>query len=302
MDNLSNRLEWDFPATLKTADGKVLEYGTACVDLAGGSIDFKSDFVPMFAMGTPLQIVRTQDAIPTQIFHGQVYLSSEKLLRLVSVSDEVLPHAALAYPYDVKLAGQAEALLPGRRRLFGKRQPQRRRFDVWVYALTPTQIKFTCEEALTQGQYLTLWVNGPLCLQQVALEVDLAITFWEGAASSYRCKVMTLGEENRRQLEEYLRRVSLAVNKAFPPVGKAGRPALIAEGLAQSTPAPTVTKGLHDAIEPSILQRFAEAAAAQRSAQAGSDTQVVDAAKADAAKPNEDRAKEADATEEADGN
>ncbi len=68
----------DFPAILKTLEGKILEYGMGSVSEEEQSLDFRGEFVPLFKMGTQLEIVRVQDKIETQRFIGEVYLSSQK--------------------------------------------------------------------------------------------------------------------------------------------------------------------------------------------------------------------------------
>ena len=222
---MSSRIERDFPAVLKTPDGRVLEYGTAKASIQEGSVDFQSEFVPLFKMGTPLVIVRVKDKVETQVFTGESYLSTEKMLRLVSVRDEVLPGAASAYSYEVELTGQANALIQPKpqRRLFpfGQREepmPSWQEFPVSIYSLSLTRMKFTCDLPLTQGQRLTLTEAGePPLLREVPLEVELPVTFGEGETSSYRCRILDLPGENRERLEKLLRRLSLTLNKSFPP-------------------------------------------------------------------------------------
>lgn len=215
---LNRDLEWDFPAVLQTPDGQVVEYGSACVSLSEGSVDFKSEFVPIFKMGTPLQVVRTQDGVATQLFCGEVYLSAERLLRLVKVRDEVLPGAAEAYAYELQLPGELEAVLPRRRRLpFMRPLPQLQRFAVTVYELSVAQVKFTCPQVFDKGQRLRLSLVGPPAIDRAALEVDMAVTFVKGADASYRCQVLDWGQANRQRLLDYLRALALRTNKAFPP-------------------------------------------------------------------------------------
>lgn len=60
-------------------------------------ITFKNDFVPLFKMGTPLVIVRTQGDIETQRFSGEVYLSAQNLLQIVAVTDECCPELLLPF-------------------------------------------------------------------------------------------------------------------------------------------------------------------------------------------------------------
>ena len=57
----------------------------------------------------------------------------------------------------------------------------------------------------------------PPLLQEVSLEVELPVTFGAGDTSSYRCRILELPGENRDRLERLLRRLSLTLNKAFPP-------------------------------------------------------------------------------------
>lgn len=223
------KIEHDFPAVLKTVEDKVLEYGTACASIQEGSIEFKNEFVPLFKMGTRLKIVRVHDKVETHSFTGEVYLSAEKLLRLVSVTDEVLPGAASAYLYDVKLEGTASAMLPpqGQRRLFrfGRPEglPSLQVFPISAYALSMSQLRFTCGVPLPQGQRLTVDLPGPPLLEELPIQVELPVDFGEGTTGSYRCRILDLPGENRDRLARYLRELSLRVNKSFPPP-KPGEP------------------------------------------------------------------------------
>lgn len=215
------KIECDFPAVLKTEDDKVLEYGTARASIQEGSIDFKNEFVPLFKMGTRLKVVRTHEGVETHSFIGEVYLSAEKLLRLVQISDEVLPAAATAYLYDVELAGTASAMLAPQKRLFRLRSDgvsSLQVFPISVYALSLSQLRFTCGIALPQGQRLTISVPQPRLFEQLPIQVELPVDFGEGATGSYRCKILDLPGDNRYRLERFLQDMSMRVNKSFPPV------------------------------------------------------------------------------------
>jgi len=227
---LANRIEQDFPAVLKTMENKLLEYGVGRASIAENYVEFKSEFVPLFKMGTRLRVVRVKDEVETQIFTGEVYLSAEKMLRLVSVRDEVLPGAVSAYLYDVKLPGTASAMIQPKeehRRFFsfGPKQesvPLWQEFPVTVYAISLSRLKFTCSVPLTQGQRFTMTVGEPPLLEDISLEVELPVAFGEGETGSYRCRILDLFGENQRRLEECLQRLSLQVNKAFPPAPRPG--------------------------------------------------------------------------------
>ena len=75
-----------FPALLKDMDGKILAEGEATVFAESRSIDFASDFVPMYRMGTKLQIARVFENKEIHLFSGEVFLSDKNLIRLVSIT------------------------------------------------------------------------------------------------------------------------------------------------------------------------------------------------------------------------
>jgi len=215
-----------FPAILKTPDDKIVEYGTAWISVEDQSINFKSDFVPICEMGTPLKIVRVHDELEIQSFTGEVYLSSQHLLRLISLSDEVLPAASSVFLYDVKIEASAEATItseekPSKR--FSLRTkyfsaPTLQIFPVSIYAISLAKVRFTCDVLLPKGQRVTLNVKQPITLNELSIEVELPITLGSGDTCSYHCKILELDGDNSFQLEPYVDRLSQQKNKLFPPV------------------------------------------------------------------------------------
>lgn len=215
-----------FSAILKTPDDKIIEYGIAWISVEDQSINFKSEFVPICEMGTPLKIVRVQDELETQAFTGEVYLSSQHLLRLISLSDEVLPAASSVFLYDVKIEGSAEATIeaPDKpTKLFSLRTKYPAAlalqiFPVSIYAISLAKVRFTCDMMLSKGQRVTLNVKQPIALCELPLEVVLPITLGTGDTCSYHCKILELSGNNAFQLESYVDRLSQQKNKLFPPV------------------------------------------------------------------------------------
>ena len=202
-----------FSAILKTPDDKIIEYGIAWISVEDQSINFKSEFVPICEMGTPLKIVRVQDELETQAFTGEVYLSSQHLLRLISL-------------YDVKIEGSAEATIeaPDKpTKLFSLRTKYPAAlalqiFPVSIYAISLAKVRFTCDMMLSKGQRVTLNVKQPIALCELPLEVVLPITLGTGDTCSYHCKILELSGNNAFQLESYVDRLSQQKNKLFPPV------------------------------------------------------------------------------------
>lgn len=119
----TEHLPW-FPALLKTAEGEVLAEGSACVSSETKDVTFQSDFVPLYPVGTPLEIVRLSEAREIHRFFGKVYLSDKTLLRLVSVTDRTPPDAeqlycsGLAFSGTLTVMGESEQTP---RRRFGRK-------------------------------------------------------------------------------------------------------------------------------------------------------------------------------------
>ncbi len=211
-----------FTAVLKTLEGRIVEYGTAYVSLKDQSLDFTSDFVPIFKMGMRLKVVHVQKDIEVRSFEGEVYLSSQHLLRLVAIEDEILPGASSVESYDTKMDGQASVKIPPAEapKRFSFLHKQKTvllpsSFPVSIYEVSLSQFKFTCDVVLEKDQQLILDVRHPVRLKSLPMQVDLAITFGAAQTHSYRCNILDLAGYNYMQLEEYVRKLSLD-SKMFP--------------------------------------------------------------------------------------
>lgn len=206
--------DFQFPAILQDEEGRLLETGSGSVSPENDSVDFKAEFVPLFKMGTPLRVVRMAGELEVHRFCGRVYLSSQQLLRLTEVSDEVLPAAAGAFLFDVEMAGTAEATLalPAHEPHFrllrrsGKSRSRRTAFPVQIHALSMSAVSFTVSQSLPpleRGQLLTLQVTEPVSLQQVTLEVVQVLSFGD-SVTGYQCRIGDLPEPSRKRLWEFV--------------------------------------------------------------------------------------------------
>lgn len=216
----------NFPALLKTPDGKILEYGTASVFCEEQALDFTGEFVPICKMGTPLQVIRVQEDFETQRFSGVVYLSSPRMLRLVSLEDEVLPGALLAYDYDTALNAcvTASVLQEPIRKHFSllRRQcdpaPKLQEFPVKITSVSLARINFVCNKTLAMKQRVTLNADGPLHLESLHMEIERPVIFGPSETSSYLCRIRNLSAPNYSALSEFVSTISTREIKLFPPV------------------------------------------------------------------------------------
>lgn len=216
----------NFPAILKTPEGKTLEYGTASICVEDQSLDFSGEFVPICKMGTCLQIIRTQKDFETQQFTGKVYLSTQRMLRLVSITDEILSGAMVAYNYDTEMDGRVVASVvredvPSRFSLLHKQMehfPSVEEFPVKINTISLAQIRFICNKTLSMHQRITLSTELPIRLNSLHMEIVQPVIFGPSEASSYLCRILNLSEENYETLSSFVRKISVRENKLFPPV------------------------------------------------------------------------------------
>ena len=97
--------EKGFPAILKDQQECVLAEGFASVLEESNSVEFRSDFVPLYPMGVPMKVVRRFQNQDIHIFWGEVYISDQKLLRLVHVRDLLVPGSENVYSILVSMSG-----------------------------------------------------------------------------------------------------------------------------------------------------------------------------------------------------
>lgn len=222
----ATRFDPKFSAVLKSTDGKILEIGAARVYPEQQAIEFYSEFVPLFRMGTALQVIQVKNELEIQAFRGEVYLSSANLLQLVALTDEVLPGAQAAFLYDTKLDGcvRGKHLTdPPKRKLF--ELPHRRllraaeqMLPVEVHAISTAQVKFDCSAKLAQGQQVTLTLPGPPQIAAEPVVVEQAVIFGDSGRYTYRCHFLQLQAQTRLALEPFVARLAQLELKMFPPV------------------------------------------------------------------------------------
>lgn len=205
-----------FDAVLKSESGKTIEMGRAVFSAETRSVDFEGGFVPLFSMGTRLQVFRIHEGAEVHRFVGQVYLSSPHMLRLVEVEDTILPGAALAFMYYVDLDGTGHAVVKKQERHFLRQRTIDVPIDfpIRVHALSIKEIKFNVDLAieLQPGQPLNLRLPSGPRIQNLPVLVRQAIVFGT-EANCYRCQIRRLAPDSQRRLQQYVQGLSLAAGK-----------------------------------------------------------------------------------------
>lgn len=203
-----------FKAVLKDpASGEFAE-GRAEINLQEQYIDFKGDFVPLYPLGTPMEIYRLYGKREIHRFCGQVYLSDTNLMRLIKVTDEPLPHALdvrctdVAIPAEVTITYITPVSTGG---LFRKKKKESETFSASLTAMTQAQVEILLErdEPFEEGEQLQLTVAEPPLFQNTTITIRKVFTY--GEASAYLCAI---GNESSSQ--QSLRKSFLEENQVKP--------------------------------------------------------------------------------------
>ena len=172
-----------FSAVLKAENGQTLETGVACV-FSDGSVLFKNEFVPLFRMGSRVEIVRLLDGEEVQSFVGEVYLSSQNLLKITAVDSRVIEEA-------LRIFG-ANASVLAKLTLKDSHEPNYRAGDIidgTVYYLSPNLVKLMSMEQIEPGHRLILKLKDPVPTGKLLLQVEERVTIGR-LATGYLCQVV----------------------------------------------------------------------------------------------------------------
>lgn len=204
-----------FKALLKTADGRVMEEGYACISPENKSVDFKNDFVPLMKMGVTAKIVQlSNDRQELQCFEGIVYLSGNDLLRIVSVDDEALAQAQRQLEVNTSIQAQVMAVHQGFSLLrFAQKKAEWE--PVEIYSLSTDNVKFTSPNQYLTGQKLTLQAEKPVLLRKMVLEVYQAILFGDNL-TGHLCTIESIPEPYSANLARYVEEINHSRPELLP--------------------------------------------------------------------------------------
>lgn len=206
-----------FPARLKDEHEQLLAEGHAAVSQSERTVTFRGEFVPLYPIGTPMQVARTHGGREIHRFTGKVYLSDKHLMRLVSVEDTLLPGAEEVYTSGFELRAAVTAPGAPRAGLLGRLfpGPGEQRCGATVTALSPNAAELRLDRALPmeEGQLLRLALTPPPELPELTVRIVTSIQF--GAAPSCQCAFTDLGAEDEARLRAFLWRRVQAECKLF---------------------------------------------------------------------------------------
>lgn len=187
-----------FNCILKTIDEKTIEYGR-CTVYEDCTADFKSRFVPFFAVGTILKIYRLIDKNEVSFYEGKVYLSTNTFLRLTGITETILGANIDFYQSQLKINALCKPVFKNIAQKFSYKGNTA--FDAEIYGISPTKIKFTSSEKnLSKGQELSLHIEAPFKSEEIITEVYELLDN-DGETCGYLSKIKSLSPSDTMNIQ-----------------------------------------------------------------------------------------------------
>ena len=223
----------EFKAKLTDMKRYLLAEGVASVSQEDQSVDFQSDFVPLFPLGERLKIIRTFDDREIHLFCGEVYISDKNLLRIVNVFDFLLPGSEDIYRTPTAIAAQfidltepASPLVeePRKFSLFHRKKkaaaPAPSWHSVMVSAISSTGLEFSSTHMMEQGASLRLTLELPDseggALTDLPVRISQVYAFGDDVA--YLGEFESMDKGLKARLDELAKRLNQKENRFFPDV------------------------------------------------------------------------------------
>jgi hypothetical protein len=189
---------YPFPALLRTSYSPARVVGSAGLCHRQNAINFSGEFIPLLPLGSPAAIrwIHGQETVAT--FEGNVYLSSQTLLRLVNISPELMADARSTFAVNTRLPA---GIKTGRG---GECQPT----AAEVLYLSTDFITLKTAQPMPKGQNLFLDCEVDfLTLRNLELTVRQHLTL-RRTESLIFCGVLRGGDDNLIALSAYSARLA----------------------------------------------------------------------------------------------
>ncbi len=233
----------NFDAYLKLVDGKILAFGKASIEIEKHAVSFTSSFVPLYPMGTKMEIVRLHKGKKIHSFTGGVYLSDKHFMNIVSVSDVLLPGSELCYCGELNFPMQMHQIdTDNKNKLFSMFNNKKKKpMDAIITELTPHRLHFQINDNINsnltesiekkvkksvgnktfieerarfqKGMKFAADLAG--ALPKISIEFEIIEPFYFGAKAWYSCDITNISQDDRYALGKFLWKYNLENNTVF---------------------------------------------------------------------------------------
>ena len=198
-------------AVLKTINNDILETGFVSYSAQGQSLDFTSQFVPILQINSKVKVVCTENNVITHVFSGDVYLSSPKLLRVISLKCAFISGAEKVLCADIPFC--AQILLPiFRHKLFtSKLNYKWQECNIQYISLHGAAIQ--CPEILSEFEdKITIKVSSPVFSKPTEIHLhtgEKGLMF--GNHTKYKYKIDKLNKRAETELRSFIKQANINI-------------------------------------------------------------------------------------------
>lgn len=228
--------KFSFNSILKDLNYNPLATGTTIVNPRDHSLVFKSDFVPLYTIGTPLIVYRLHNNKEVHKFVGKVYISDKKLLKLIELEDILLPGSENCYSSNINFQAVAKYCLRKQniisRFTFNNKNKSFNFLEIEIIKMDCTQLTFKsskitfpskpnffpkknsiCCWDIRSGDRLEILLSSPL--PTLNLSVEISQCLFLGESPSYQCEIIGISNNDMATLKDFLWHYNLKHNQVF---------------------------------------------------------------------------------------
>lgn len=203
----------NYQAILMSDNDVLLEYGFAAISIKNKSVDFTNAFVPLIKIGATVKIICNKNGQSILSFIGEVYLSSRKLLRIISIKCNLLPDAEKLLGVNTNI--NAEIKLPIIKAKAFISQQNRNPADCTIVAVSTQRLIFNSSQLEFDWESsLSIKVSEPIFKKPTAIEIKAdknSLVF--GDKARYDCQIIMISDSAIVELMSFIRASILDVLK-----------------------------------------------------------------------------------------
>lgn len=198
-------------AILKLINGEILEYGFASYSAEDQHLDFTAQFVPILQINSKVTVVCTENGVTTHVFTGDVYLSSPKLLRVISLKCAFILGAERVLAAHVPF--EAQVYVPAfRHGLFANRLTYRWE-ECCIKAISMNGAAIECPEIVSEfADKITIKISDPIFSKPTELHLhtgEKGLMF--GNHTKYKYKIGKINKRCESELSTFIRNANMAL-------------------------------------------------------------------------------------------
>lgn len=198
-------------AILKQMNDEVLEIGFASYSADDQYLDFTAQFVPILQINSEVKVICSENGVTTHIFTGNVYLSSAKLLRVISLKCAFIHGAEKVLAAHIPF--EAQVYVPAfRHKLFVNKLIYKWE-NCCIKAISMNGAAIECPEII--GEYddkITIKISDPIFSKPTELHLhtgEKGLMF--GNHTKYKYKIGKINKRCESELGSFIRKANIAL-------------------------------------------------------------------------------------------